>query len=153
MTLGNEEFAISMATLDPVRASSDFLDYLALCPPDELRQLSVSSVNVYAATVALNHLIKSPPSVGHPRLDTAFYYSISRNPGLGDLGASLVDVLASRDQRGMAIALSRLPVWTQVAYIENARRNMSSTRRVFLSELKRTSPQAEVSEELGEIKL
>ena len=110
-------------------------------------------MNVYAATIALNHLIKSPPSMGHPRLEVAFYYAISRNPGLGELGASLVDVLAMKDQRGMAITLSRLPTWAQIAYIENVRSNMSATRRVFLSELKKTSPQSEVAEELGEIKL
>lgn len=153
MATGHEDFATAMSVLDPTRASSDFIDYLALCPPEELRQLSVSSVNVYAATVALSHLIKMPPSSGHPRLEIAFYYAISRNTGLSDLGASFVDALAVRDQRGLAISLSRLPPWAQVAYIENARRNMSPTRRVFLSELKKASPQAEVAEELGEFKL
>lgn len=153
MSVGHEDFAAAMSTLDPSRASLDFIDYLATCPPEELRQLSVSSVNVYAATVALNHLVKMPPPSGHPRLEAVFYYAISRNPGLSDLGAQLIDTLATQDQRGLAIMLSRLPTWAQVAYIETARRNMTPTRRVFLSELKMVSPQAEVAEELGEIQL
>ena len=153
MTVGHEEFASAMVILDPTRASDDFIEYLSTCPPEELRQISVSSINVYSATVALNHLIKSPPVANNARIEVVFYYAISRNSGLAELGTKLVDILAVKDQRGMAITLSRLPTWAQVAFIETSRRSMTPTRRVFLSELMRVSPQAEVADELGEFQL
>lgn len=153
LTKGNEEYASAMAVLDPERASFDFIDYLALCPPEELRQMTVTSINVYAATIALQHLIKLAPPEGHPRIEIVFYYAISRNPGLSELGTSLADVLAMKDQRGTAIAMTRIPTWAQIAFIESARRTMNPTRRVFLSELKKISPQAEVAEELSEIQM
>ena len=153
MTTGHEDFATAMAVLSPERASDDFLDYLALCPAEELRQMSVSSINVLAANVALNHFLKFPPRISHPQLENLFYFAISRNPALSELGGVVTDHLASMYRSQLAMTLSRLPVWAQVAYIETVRRNLTQTRRTFLSELKKTSPQAEVSEELGEFKL
>jgi hypothetical protein len=148
-----EEFAQAMATLNPEQASADLLDYLAICPPEELRQLTQSSINIFAATVALNHMLKFPPSIAHSRLETVFYYAISRNPGLSDLALSLVDVLVDKNQSAMALTLSRMPVWTQVAFIEGARRNLTASKRVFLSELKKVTAQNEIIEELGDVKL
>lgn len=148
-----EEFAQAMATLNPEQASADFLDYMAICPPEELRQLTLSSINIFAATVALNHLLKFPPSITHPRVETIFYFAISRNPGLSDLALNLVDTLAEKNQAAMALMLSRLPVWTQVAFIEGARRNLTASKRVFLSELRKVTAQSEIIDELGDVKL
>lgn len=148
-----EEFAQAMATLNPEQASGDFLEYLAICPPEELRQLTVSSINIFAATIALNHLLKYPPHITHSKIETVFYYSISRNPGLSELALNLVDVLLDKHQSAMALVLSRMPVWSQVAFIEGARRNLNSSKRVFLSELRKVTAQNEVIEELGDIKL
>jgi hypothetical protein len=53
----------------------------------------------------------------------------------------------------MAMALARMPVWVQVAYIEGARRNMTASKRVFLTELKKLTAQTEVLDELGDVKL
>ena len=149
----NEEFAQAMATLNPDQASGDFLNYLALCPPEELRQLSVSTVNIFAATIALNHMMKYPPSVNHPQLETLFYYGISRNPGLSDIATGLLDNLAQKNQSAMALTLSRMPTWAQVAFIEGIRRNMTAQKRVFLGELKKVTSQIEVVDELGDIKI
>ena len=153
MTTSHEDFAAAMAVLDPVRASADFLDYLSLCPPEELRQLSVSSINVYSATIALNHMLKHPPSLNSPRLETIFYYAISRNSGLSDLGMMLVDHMGSEHKQQMALTLSRLPAWAQVAFVEGSRRNLTPGRRVFLTELREVSSQSEVTDELGELKM
>lgn len=153
MTTGHEDFASAMAVLDPVRASGDFLNYLSLCPPEELRQLSVSSINVYSANVALNHMLKHQPSLNNPRLETIFYYAISRNSGLSDLGMMLVDQMGQQHKQQMALTLSRLPAWAQVAFVEGSRRNLTPARRVFLSELRNVSSQSEVSDELGELKM
>jgi hypothetical protein len=151
--VGHEDFAMAMATLNPQQATVDFVDYLATCPPEELRQITVNSINVYAATAALNHLIKNTPKHSHPQIEALFFYAISRNPGLSDLAMNIVDALASNDQRSTAISLSRLPSWAQIAFIESSRRSMSANRRVFLGELKSVTAQSEVLEELGEIKL
>ncbi len=153
MTTGHEDFASAMATLNPEQASADFLDYLSLCPPEELRQMTVSSVNVYAAIIALNHMRKHPPAMSHPNLEILYYYAISRNSALNDLGMSLVDQLGERNRQQMVITLTRLPAWAQVSFVEGSRRNLTPGRRVFLSELKNLSPQAEVAEELGEMKM
>lgn len=153
MTTGHEDFASAMSTLNPTQASADFIDYLALCPPEELRQMTVSSINVYSATIALNHLMKHPPNLSHSKLETLFYYAISRNAGLNDLGMGLVDQLSLTNREQMAVTLSRLPAWAQVSYVENSRRSLTPSRRVFLSELRKFSPQSEVVDELGEIKM
>ncbi|MCX6119871.1 MAG: hypothetical protein NT027_20240, partial [Proteobacteria bacterium] len=100
METGHEDFATAMTVLNPDKARSDFLEYLAICPPEELRQISVSSINVYSANIALAHLAKNPPTVGHPKLEVLFYYSISRNPTLNELASAVLDNLTSKDQRG-----------------------------------------------------
>lgn len=153
LVTNQEEFAQAMATLNPEQASADFLDYLALCPPEELRQLTVSSVNIFAATIALNHLLRYPPSLANSQVETIFFYAISRNPGLSDLASQLVEILSQKNKTAMALTLSRLPVWAQVAYIEGARRNMTSAKRVFLSELRNVTAHMEIMDELGDVKL
>lgn len=153
MSTNHVDFAQAMATLNPEQATTDFLDYLALCPPEELRQLTVSSINIFAATVALNHMLKHPPATFNAQVETLYYYAISRNPGLSDIATAVVDNLAQKNQSAMALTLSRMPAWAQVAFIEGARRNMTASKRVFLGELKRVSAQNEVVDELGDIKL
>ena len=153
MTTNSEAFASAMATLNPEQATIDFLDYLSQCPPEELRQLTVTSVNIFAATIALNHMMKYQPSVAHEQIEMLFYYAISRNPGLSDIASGLVESLTVKNQSAMAVTLARMPVWAQVAFIENARRNLTATRRVFLGELKRVTAQREIADELGEIQL
>jgi hypothetical protein len=153
LVTNQEEFAQAMATLNPEQASADFIDYLALCPPEELRQLTVSSVNIFAATIALNHLLRYPPSLANSQIETVFFYAISRNPGLSDLASQLVEMLSQKNKTAMALTLSRLPVWAQVAYIEGARRNMTSAKRVFLSELRKVTAHMEIMDELGDVKL
>ena len=153
MTTNGEEFANAMATLNPEQATIDFLDYLSQCPPEELRQLTVTSVNIFSATIALNHMVKYPPNVAHEQIEMLFYYSISRNPGLSDIASSLIETLSVKNQSAMALTLARMPVWAQVAFIENTRRNLTAARRVFLGELKRVTAQREIIDELGEIQL
>lgn len=153
MTKNLEDFAQAMAALNPEQATADFLDYLGLCPPEELRQLTVSSINIFAATVALNHMLKFPPNPSNSDVEVLFSYAISRNPGLSDLAMTIVENISQKNPGAMALALSRMPVWTQVAFIEGVRRNMNANRRLFLGELKRVAAEADVVDELGELKL
>jgi hypothetical protein len=149
----NEEFAQAMAILRPEQASHDFLDYLSICPPEELRQLTVSSINVFAATIAINHMMKYAPPMTHSNLDTLFYYSISRNTGLSELAVSLIEVLSQKHQSALALTLSRMPTWAQIAFIEGSKRNLTAQKRVFLEEVKKVASQAEIIDELGDTKL
>ena len=151
LSTNHESFALAMAALNPEKASDDLLEYLSLCPPEELRQMTISSINLFAATIALQHMMKYPPNQNQALIETIFYYSISRNPGLSDLALSLLETLVTKNQAGMAMSLARMPVWVQIAFIEGARRNMTASKRVFLSELKKVVAQSEVVEELGEI--
>jgi hypothetical protein len=150
---GHEEFAHAMATLDPKRATDDFLDYLAICPPEELRQLTLSSVNLYSATIALTHIRKHLPKATDPKIEIIIYYAVSRNPGLSELGNSIVDSLITQDKKSVAIRMSRIPSWAQISFIENSRRTMNAVRRVFLNELKSVSAQNDVLDEIAETKL
>jgi hypothetical protein len=153
MTTHSEAFASAMATLNPEQATNDFLDYLSQCPPEELRQMTVTSVNIFAATIALNHMIKYQPNIAHEQIESIFYYAISRNPGLSDIAAGLIESMMVKNQSAMAVTLARMPVWAQIAFIENSRRNLTASKRVFLGELKRVTAQREVVDELGEIQL
>ena len=98
-------------------------------------------------------MVKYPPNVAHEQIEMLFYYSISRNPGLSDIASSLIETLSVKNQSAMALTLARMPVWAQVAFIENTRRNLTAARRVFLGELKRVTAQREIIDELGEIQL
>jgi hypothetical protein len=72
---------------------------------------------------------------------------------LSDIATGLLDNLAQKNQSAMALTLSRMPTWAQVAFIEGIRRNMTAQKRVFLGELKKVTSQIEVVDELGDIKI
>jgi hypothetical protein len=152
MESGSDSFAAAMVSLNPSQASSDFMDYLALAQPEDLRQLSITTVNMVSATIALNHLRKYPVSLAHPSLEHLYYYAVSRNPGLAELAQSVIEAYASTSQSYMAQLLARLPAWVQIAYVESTRRNMNASRRALISELRRLSAQQEVLEEIDDIR-
>ena len=56
MQQGGEEFVNAMIALNPKRASWDFLDYLAQASAEELRQLTLSSVDLFSCVAILKHL-------------------------------------------------------------------------------------------------
>jgi hypothetical protein len=151
LSTNHEGFVSAMIALNPEKASDDLLEYLSLCPPEELRQLTITSIGVFAATLSLQHMMKYPPNQNQALIETIFYYAVSRNSGLSDLALNLVEALAVKNSVGMAMSLARMPVWVQISYIEGSRRNMSAAKRNFLTELKRVVAQSEVLEELGEI--
>ena len=148
----HESFASAMAALNPKAASSDFLDYLAQAPVDELRQLTLRSVNSFACMVILKHMTKYPPPVTHPKFGHLFLYTISRNRGLGDQASDLVRTYLPSNSHFLAFVLARLPGWVQMAYIENARRRLSSDVALFLKDLKEATPQKDVIEEIDQVR-
>lgn len=151
LSTGDEAFAKAMITLDPARASNDFMDYLSLAPVEELRQLTQKTVNMYTCMVALRHLMNYPVSTNHPKYDQLFLYAVSRNNALAELANMVLNNSFPRHRESMAVILARLPAWIQIAYLEYARRNMSPEVSQFLAALKMVSAQSQVLEEIGEI--
>lgn len=150
---GNEGFAKAMAMLDADRASSDFLDYLSRATADELRQISVSSINLYTGMLMLKHMMKFPPPTDHPHFEHLFLYSISRNMALSDAASQVVLSYLPKNQDRLALQLARQPAWVQIAYIEAVRRKMTPVITLFLGELKRSTAQQDVVDEITELRL
>jgi len=149
---GHEAFAAAMAELDPAAASNDFMDYLALAPVEELRQLTLNSVNLYSCMIALKHLLGRPVSVSHPQVEHLYYYSVSRNPALAELAMQVIEQYPASDRATLAWTLARMPVWLQLSYIENVRRKTTASTGLFLAELRRITSQPEVVEEIDDVR-
>jgi hypothetical protein len=152
MIKGHEAFAEAMIALDPQRASVDLMTYIARAPAEELRQLTLSSVNVYSCVAALKHMTTHPVSLAHPDAEKLFNYAVSRNTALADLANVVIQNYLPRRTEHLAAMLSRMPVWTQIAYLEGARRTMTPKVGLLLSELRRVSSQVDVLDELSEVR-
>lgn len=150
---GNEEFARAMIVLNPKQASDDFLPYLALAPAEELRQLTLSSVNLYTCLAILQHLHKSPASFGRVGFEHLYVYAVSRNGALAEIAQAVIESYATQNAEGLAQMLARQPVWVQIAYLENARRHLNPSVSLILTELKKVSAEADVVREIEEIRL
>ena len=151
MTTGQEAFALSMAQLDASRASNDFLDYLALASAEELRQLTQNSVNVYTCLIALKHLQAHPAPLSHAHAEHLVYYAVSRNNGLADLGQMALESYRPKERSQVAIMMSRMPQWVQIAYVESVRRKKAPAITLLLGELKKISSSTDVVEEVDEV--
>ena len=151
MDTGHESFAEAMAELQPARASNDFMDYLAQAPVEELRQMTLKSVNLFACMIGLKHMLTRPVSLAHGNAEYLFYYSVSRNSGLSDMANAVIENNYLVNQRPQfALILSRMPVWVQLAYIENARQRQVPAVAIFLNELKNVASAQEVIEDIDE---
>lgn len=149
---GSEAFVTAMSALNPKSASEDFLSYLALVPPEELRQLTITTIDLYAAMNALKHLQKNPASISNPQMPHLYYYAVSRNAGLSEMANTVLDTYYLFHKPQLARMLSLLPTWVQVAYVESTRRNNNPQRIAFLLDLKKVSTQSEVVDELGDVR-
>lgn len=150
MRFGHEDFAQAMADLDPMQASEDFLTYLARAKVEDLRQIHVSAVNIVAATVMFRHFTKVPPKLSHPNFANLFFYAISMNSALNEMGREIISSYLPAQSETIALDLARLPVWVQVAYIESAKRNRQSQVSLMLSHLKEITDQQDVLDEIRE---
>jgi hypothetical protein len=147
---GQEAFATAMAELNPAGASNDFMDYLALAPVDELRQLTLNSVNPMSCIIALKHMLARPVSTAHPSIEHLFYFAVSRNPALAELSMQVIDGYPVTERTALAWTVARLPVWLQIAYVENIRRKTTASSGLFLAELRNITTQPEVVEEIDD---
>ena len=145
------DFVRAMITLDPRQASHDFIDYLAKASVSELRQLSVKSVDVFACMEIFKHLLSFPADVTHPRFEHLFLYSISRNNALADMSRKVLVSYLPVNNSHLALLLARMPNWVQVAFVEGSRRQLNPQISLFLRELKKTTSQREVLEEIDHV--
>jgi hypothetical protein len=152
MNRGHEDFARAMIFLEPRMAATDLLNYISLAPIEELRQLSLKSVNFYTCMLALRHLQNFPVDISHPQLGFLYLYGISRNTGLAEMAQEVIEVYLPDHKEQMALELSRQPAWVQVAFIENARRRLNSRNRLLLQELRLVASQSAVLDELSTIR-
>ena len=150
---GDDAFAKAMIALNPTQASADFLDYIALAPIEDLRQLNQNSVNVMTSYVVLNHMAAVHPPLDHPKYEHLFFFAVSRNQGLAELARIVLEDGYANDRARLAFTLARLPSWIQVAFVEGVRRNLNPNVRGFLAELRKLTVQDDVLEELKNISL
>jgi hypothetical protein len=151
MTTGEDAFAKAMATLDPTAATNDFMDYLSLANPEELRQITQKTVNVYSCIFILKHLLAYPVSGSHPQFNQLFYYSISRNNALSDLGRDVLQYGINASPSQVALFLSREPAWVQTSFIEGVRRTQQPRLKLIVAELMPLSSDEAVSQEIREV--
>ena len=144
-------FASSMVSLNPGKASADFMDYLAKASLEELRQLSMNTVDLYTCIEILRHFKRFPPQAGHPRFTHLFYYAISRNVALSDMAREILSNYFPAQNSHLAQLLSRLPNWVQIAFVEGSRRKMTPRLNLFLKELRETTSQQDVVREIDHV--
>lgn len=149
---GDEEYALAMIGMNAKKASDDFLQYLALANAEELRQLTMSTVNLYTCIAILKHQQSTPPSIGNLYFPHLYVYAVSRNTALAELAQKVLETQLPHNTELMAQALASQPVWVQIAYLGNARRNMNPKIGLLLGELKKTTAEQDVVQEIEEIK-
>ncbi len=149
MQTGIEQFAEAMIHLNPSQASEDFLEYLNLAPTEELRQLTISSVNVTTCQIILMHMQKSPPSIHNPKFQQIFVFAVARNQSLSEMAAGVLESQFTRNRRYLAALLARTPEWLQIAYVEDAKHDMTAHKKLFLTDLRNTTPHEDVVFEIN----
>jgi len=145
---GFDDFAKAMAALDPIRSSNDFFDYLSLATPEDLRQMSQSTVNVFTCMFILKHFLAYPADVNHPKSEMIFYYSISRNNGLSEIAKEVIQYGLNGSVAHVAQILARMPSWVQVAFVEGARSSQDQKLKLVLAELQTATSEQDVADEI-----
>jgi hypothetical protein len=138
-----------MIAIAPEQAAADFMVYLAQAPVEELRQLSLTSVDLFCCMEMLKHLQKVPVSIYHPNFSHLFYYATSRNQALAELGQEVLSGYSPKYNAYLAYLFGVQPEWVQLAYIEGIRRNMTPVATLFLFEVKKNSRHQEIIDEIN----
>lgn len=150
---GDPAFAKAMAEFNSEKATGDFLDYLARADIEDLRQLHQKAIQVPTAIIILRHINANALPINHRHVDKLFLYAVSRNQALSEYANSILEKNFPRYKEELALALSRLPVSIQVAFIEGTRRETNTNLNVFLSQLRKVSGHREVIEEIEASKI
>lgn len=145
-------FAQTMIHLDPHRASEDFLTYLAGSPVEELRQLTLKTLNPYTVVVALQHLQSHPAEIDHKDFNYLYFFAVSRNNVIAELAREVLENYLPKYRVALAAKLNKLPVWVQVSFIENSKHDMTAALGSFFRELKKYSVNRAVLDEINSVK-
>ncbi|MGE0172010.1 MAG: hypothetical protein AB7T49_04465 [Oligoflexales bacterium] len=149
---GDEPFVKAMIALNPVRAAQDFMNYLALATVEDLRQINQTTVNSISCVRILQHYMSYDPPTGHPSFEQLFYFAISRNQALSELAHLVIERMSSTNKEIIALKLTGLPMWAQVAFVEGSRRHYDSGVQSLLSTLRESTSHSEVVEEIDAIR-
>jgi hypothetical protein len=149
---GDEPFVRAMIALNPAQAAQDFMDYLALASVEDLRQINQTTVNSISCVHILKHYLTYDPPSSHPKFEQLFYFAISRNQALAELAHLVIERLGEENKDAVALKLTALPMWAQVAFVEGARRHYNSGVQSLLSALRESTSHAEVIEEIDAIR-
>lgn len=149
LTKGDPEFTRAMLSLEPARASEDFLVYLNRADFEDLRQISIPKINLLSTTIIFEHFLEYPPSIAQPEFSSLFLYAASRNRPLAEMANAVLVNYLPEQTRGMALILARMDGAIQLAFVEQARRNITSELRLFMEELKSVTAKNEVAEEIS----
>lgn len=153
MKHGDVDFAQAMAALSPPQATLDFMNYLALVPDSDLRQLSMAAMDDLTANMILSHLQKFPPDLGHNHFDKLFVFAASRQTNLKTLALQIIDQIVPAEPAIMAYRLSRQPLWVQYALIEDIRRTRTGGRAILLTYLATVTSDPHIAQEIADLQL
>ncbi len=146
-------YARAMVRLNGKESAGDFMNYLSLAPVEELRQLSMGSMNEATMLVVLEYLNKVTLLPEHPALNHLYYISISRNNAISAAGIALLGRYFESNKNLMALRLNSLPEWAQIAFIDRAKRDITPAIAQFLKKFRNVASQDAVVEELKELRL
>ena len=152
MTTGDADFVRAMIQFYPRQASQDFMNYLAQASIEDLRQLRQKMVNAHSCFIILNHFLRYPPAVTHPRYSHLFLFAVSRNQALRELTNRVLERQYPQNKEQMAMTLAGLPVWIQLAFVEGVRERLTPNIGVFLNQLQQVTAHKEVLEEISALK-
>lgn len=151
MATNHYAYAQGMIALIPRQASEDFMDYLSQAPVEELRQLNLTTLDLFTCMELLKHLQKYPVAINHPNFQHLFFYATSRNIGLAEHAQALLTSYSPQHNRYLAYLFTVQPEWVQLAYIEGIRRNITPLAATFLNEVKKNSRHQEIIDEINSI--
>jgi hypothetical protein len=149
METNNVAFAKAMMEVEPGKASTDFLDYLAGAPVEELRQLNLETLDLFTCMEILKHLQKFPASIYHANFPHLFLFATSRNIGLAELAHQVLLTYSPKYNRYLSYLFNLQPEWVQLAYVEGIRKNLTPVASLFLMEVKKDSRHQEVVDEIN----
>lgn len=144
-------FAKSMAQLAPARASFDFMSYLSRATLEELRQLTVTSVDPISCVEMLKHLVNYPVAMSHPRFENLFFYSVSRNEVLATMARKVLEKYMAQDSKHLAFKMSLTPVWVQIAFVEASKRTLTPVENIFLKDMRKVIVHRDVLDEISNV--
>ncbi len=149
METNNVAFAKAMMAVDPQKSSSDFLDYLAQAPVEELRQLNLETLDLFTCMEVLKHLQKYPASIYQQSFANLFLFATSRNIGLAELAHQVLLTYSPTQNLYLSYLFNLQPEWVQLAYVEGVRKNLTPVASLFLMEAKKGSRHQEVVDEIN----